>query len=892
MEKEGEYKKFGSLVHEVLNYEFLIGLKSEVKVNNATVDFADVKKAFFVEVKFYKSSKNRNETLSFIKSQISEIKKIFRKSKFTHVLVFNNKISENDRQYYSDNLEENGVYTQYVFDINDIVKLAQKNSLNVDAYIKEEFFIDKKGKKILSKKEKIKINLPTIAGLSSDSDSGTDYLNISKDINAFARVMSVKSFTPPLAIALLGKWGSGKSFFMRKLKENIQSLSQSNNKQKVYCEGVAHVHFNAWSYMDSNLWAGIITKIFEGLQEYISKDSLAQKHKKNIEKALRKKLSIAHDELVGLESQKSIIDKRITKLKEQKKTIKGTLDLKIKKIKSSSIKQILLKVDEEFKIEEKINSAITNNDSYIKNVDGLSEIIPKKYWQNPEKLYEKSKSGLTFLKVFFSKGNLLNNLWFLLLFFILIIVIPIALYFTEFAINIADFSLTPSSWATLSLIGASYLKVRKTFKHLQPLVSSFWKIKEEYKLEKEEALFKFVQEEKALKLEIENNKIEINSITSQIDQSIVVKRDIEYRLESALTTDALFKFIEKRSESDDYKKHLGIVSIIRKDFEILSDLFTEHNIEAEKIKETEEFKKKFDKPLERIILYVDDLDRCPEERVVEVLEAVNLLMAFPLFIVVVGVDPRWVKNALRAKHQLQFSSNGINDESEEMIEPSNYLEKIFQVPFQLKDATTKSVKHMLKTLAESQPEIQVEEEKFLFEEDGKLADHFDEPSEDKKNQEVITKETIASLKFSNIEIELLQSMSDILGTNPRALKRFINIYRVIKAHEDFNYTNKVEEGELLVVMFLIALPLGKYRKTIKSFDVFVKKGDDSITLEVYLTSYRDYGDTIPYAELGDHDLRKELHLLLSQSNPILLEQKRSLFAKHNSFIKRFTFNNL
>lgn len=48
------------------------------------------------------------------------------------------------------------------------------------------------------------------------------------------------------------------------------------------------------------------------------------------------------------------------------------------------------------------------------------------------------------------------------------------------------------------------------------------------------------------------------------------------------------------------------------------------------------------KPVERIVLYIDDLDRCPPKRVVEVLEAVHLLLAFPLFVVVVGVDVRWV----------------------------------------------------------------------------------------------------------------------------------------------------------------------------------------------------------------------------------------------------------
>ena len=41
--------------------------------------------------------------------------------------------------------------------------------------------------------------------------------------------------------------------------------------------------------------------------------------------------------------------------------------------------------------------------------------------------------------------------------------------------------------------------------------------------------------------------------------------------------------------------------------------------------------------MQRIVLYVDDLDRCPSDRVVELLEAVHLLLAFALFVVVVGV---------------------------------------------------------------------------------------------------------------------------------------------------------------------------------------------------------------------------------------------------------------
>lgn len=54
--------------------------------------------------------------------------------------------------------------------------------------------------------------------------------------------------------------------------------------------------------------------------------------------------------------------------------------------------------------------------------------------------------------------------------------------------------------------------------------------------------------------------------------------------------------------------------------------------------------------IERIVLYIDDLDRCPAAKVVDVLQAVHLLLAYPLFVVVVGVDSRWLLQSLSAHY--------------------------------------------------------------------------------------------------------------------------------------------------------------------------------------------------------------------------------------------------
>ena len=63
------------------------------------------------------------------------------------------------------------------------------------------------------------------------------------------------------------------------------------------------------------------------------------------------------------------------------------------------------------------------------------------------------------------------------------------------------------------------------------------------------------------------------------------------------------------------------------------------------------------------------------------------------------------------------------------------------------------------------------------------------------------KEIIQSLQFSADEINLIQDMSCVLGSNPRAIKRFVNIYRVIKAHDIFDYNPKTQNQEILADLF-------------------------------------------------------------------------------------------
>ena len=97
--------------------------------------------------------------------------------------------------------------------------------------------------------------------------------------------------------------------------------------------------------------------------------------------------------------------------------------------------------------------------------------------------------------------------------------------------------------------------------------------------------------------------------------------------------------------------------------------------------------------VERIVLFIDDLDRCPHDRVVEVLQAVHLLLAFKLFVVVVGVDSQWLERSLRAHYKSLLE------------EPASYLEKIFQIPFALRRMTLDCYQNLIEglTVPSNQP---------------------------------------------------------------------------------------------------------------------------------------------------------------------------------------------
>lgn len=754
-----------------------------------------------------------------------------------------------------------------------------------------EFFVNNKTQKSTTR----------YAELLADSTFGEDYLDIEKDVTAFAKLITAKTFTPPLAIALFGKWGTGKSFFMNKMKIQIQAFS-SMGEDSPYCQGIAHIHFNAWSYLDANLWASLVARIFEGLREYMTDVLSSELVIQDIEKELLLQFTITKDELDNLESQKQTFINEIDNLLSQKNVLNDQLNEDISSIENKTLDTIITRIDSEFEIRKRVDAALADNPTSQSTIEILKVSIPEQFWDNPTLLYHQAKSRIIFLKEFFRKDKLKNNLIWLGSILIIIALVPLIVNLWISKLKHLNLLFPQVIISALAIIGFVWKRVEKTYNTLQPLIASFWNIKDNYEQQIKQAISKYEQEEKALKLRIDKTNQEVEAINDKIYQATELKSKIEFKINNAVVSEVLSSFIEKRSKSEDYQKHLGIISTIRKDFEILNNLFLKQH--EEHTKEAEFIEHFGNKRLERIVLYIDDLDRCSEDRVVEVMEAVNLLMAFPLFVVVVGVDPRWVKSALIKRYHLQFTGqlhgNDMSQHSE-VIEAANYLEKIFQIPFHLKEATDLGVKHMLKTLITPKA---FNNNDFIDEEENERNYNITENTATQNELrmgeaqmgeaqmgQIEIQETIEdvvdypeSLVLTEIEVQLIQNLSLIIGNNPRAIKRFVNVYHIVRTHEGLSYEKEYQEKDYLVIMFLLALPIGPYKKLNPLFKSYIANEENrSNKFQDFLSYNEKVSDQDQF-----HEIKNKLHELLGSLN-MVLHINIADFKEHCSFIQRFTF---
>ncbi|NEQ53373.1 MAG: hypothetical protein F6K11_25105, partial [Leptolyngbya sp. SIO3F4] len=204
---------------------------------------------------------------------------------------------------------------------------------------------------------------------------------------------------------------------------------------------------------------------------------------------------------------------------------------------------------------------------------------------------------------------------------------------------------------------------------------------------------------------------------------------------------SLSAFITDRLEQGTYKNRLGLMQQVKQDLADLSNKLLPPSQYEESFKDKVELLKPvFPRGPARVIVYIDDLDRCPPDRVVEVLEAVQLLVKTPLFIAVLAIDERYITRALEKYYDGVLSRRG---------RPSgtDYLEKIIQLPYRVRPIMPDTLDTYLRF-------------QIVIQDGGTGGAKFSE--------------------FSRQEYDMLLACCEQVDLSPRTLKRLTNVYKLFK----------------------------------------------------------------------------------------------------------------
>ena len=586
-------------------------------------------------------------------------------------------------------------------------------------------------------------------------DESSDDLDIRVDVDMLAKLIASKDVNPPLSIGLFGPWGSGKSFFMRQVQLRIEDLAVrsrvTDDDATGYLREVVPVEFNAWQYAHgSALWASLINRVFEGIQERLGGDERYQKVLRDIAAKnvgvvdAHKRLEEARTEVeqarpaAGDRAIQEVADAHDDITEGATRTLNETLNL----------------------------DAATDQVSDLRNeVDALTTTTARlrKGWSTAS-----SARRIAVVSVVIVGLVVLG----------LVTFVPAALQ-----------PLTALVAAVGSLAAAATQVLKPVNQGL-------------------EQASKLLRADDADKENLQRAQDNLDEATRQLAEA------------KASGLAGLYGFVSDRSAAAEYRQHLGMAPMIRDDLKRLADI--SRSVDGLP-------------GIDRIVIFIDDLDRCPASEVVRVLEAVNLLFGFELFVVVVAVDSRWLLRSLEGTFSEAFDADDGPAPT-----PQNYLEKIIQIPFWLRPMQPAGFGRLLTTLAgevdgvrddrgtelggepglesgadmgspwqDASPfhtaePIEAEE----TETEAASATDSAEPETDEQAEEDRPEDDLnpQALRLTTDERDFMLTFLPLVGT-PRAVKRFLNTYQLLRVSVD-DVATFLGSEEYRSVLILLALMTG------------------------------------------------------------------------------------
>ena len=643
---------------------------------------------------------------------------------------------------------------------------------------------------------------------SNDGLRGDDLLDTETEVSALAEMLLLRDLEPPIVLGVLGGWGSGKSFAMRLVADRMRQIRclsvaeehawpDPGNEGFAYVGHVYTVHFDAWTYAKSDLWASLMQTILSELERQLTlEEKLAEiiipgdrasaavaKKRAEVMRGAGRLWGVlaelddrARDRILESELGKDILEQLYKDpAKEdpagalwhelQRRTEQARTSLKKSSADMSAKKRELERLRAQLKEEVEREEAWLRYKTLLKHKAGPYVARVKAMIDGKESetlgFWERIKA----IPRMFSKRPGESAL-------VIVVAIVVWVGLTLIGDSFALPDLEKLLASGLGSFGTGFFMV-----YLRTASGILDEIEEHYrefeKIRREVAAVD--DEAKRLRLEEklrENKRIpalqkEIGELEAKIDRA---KRELvfpEYR--------SLSEFVRARIDDGVYDAGLGLLHTVQRDLEELSHALSPATPDSD-----EPARKMFPRGPARVALFIDDLDRCPPEKVVEVLEATQLLLKTRLFVVVLALDVRFVSRSLEKEYSGVLSRHGA---------PSglDYIEKIIQIPYRVRPVSGDS----FRTYLAAQIEVESTEETPRREADAPRARtpttatvglHATARRRPTDPVDRLLWQQLPSdvLRFSKEEEAFLHKCGNELDLTPRSAKRLINVCKALK----------------------------------------------------------------------------------------------------------------
>lgn len=205
--------------------------------------------------------------------------------------------------------------------------------------------------------------------------------------------------------------------------------------------------------------------------------------------------------------------------------------------------------------------------------------------------------------------------------------------------------------------------------------------------------------------------------------------------------------------------------------------------------------------ISKLVILIDDLDRCLPDRIIDNLEAIKLFLNVENTAFIIGADPRIVRDAISHRYK-ELINRDENSENGRVV--IDYLEKLIQIPYTLPKLSESEVETYITLLfcEDILDEMSLNTVHSAFKK-FRIKDRYSIFGIDQITESIKSPEIIKKLKD---QIGLISKLSPLiagnLDGNPRQIKRFLNTFMLRKKLAEVAQISNFKDDILAKLMIL------------------------------------------------------------------------------------------